>query len=328
MGLVSVAQTHSIPRTKKGVYSCSSWEIFSFQERRAIKKISCKKIWIRSIILSLNSSLFLSYKDLKIFFLRKIFILIFNRKIMNFSLKESHVHVSGTLWGVGVGPGDVELLTLKAVNILRAAPVVAYPAPLKGMGLARQIADFVLRHNPYCIEIAIRMRFNADRISAQAAYDRGAAAIATHLAAGQDVAVLCEGDPLFFGSFAYILERLGEHFLVKIVPGVTSVTACSAVLQQPFALRDDRAAIIPAQRPEAEIEEILLQVENAAIIKVGRHFPKVVAVLDRLDLRKRAWHIERAFQQQQRIRSLSTMVGVVENPTYFSTILVHRREKI
>ncbi len=247
---------------------------------------------------------------------------------MDCSLFQSSAHVSGTLRGVGVGPGDVELLTLKAVRVLRTVPVVAYPAPLEGICLARQIAESVLNHNPCRIEIAIRMRFDADRISAQAAYDRGASAIATHLAAGRDVAVLCEGDPLFFGSFSYIVERLGYRFPVEVVPGVNSVTACSAVLQHPFALRDDRAAIIPAQLSEAKIEDLLRKVDSAALIKVGRHFAKVVGVLDRLDLLKRAWHIERAGQQGQRVNSLASMVGGAESKTYFSMILVHRREKM
>ncbi len=247
---------------------------------------------------------------------------------MDRSLVQSSAHVSGTLRGVGVGPGDAELITLKAMRVLRTVPVVAYPASLEGICLARQIAESVLKHNPSRIEIAIRMRFDADRISAQAAYDRGASAIATHLAAGRDVAVLCEGDPLFFGSFSYIVERLGHSFPVEIVPGVNSVAACSAVLQHPFALRADRAAIIPAQRPAAEISDILLKVESAALIKVGRHFSKIVGVLDRLNLLKRAWHIERAGQQGERVQSLASMVGGAESHTYFSMILVHRREKM
>ncbi|VBB69110.1 Cobalt-precorrin-2 C20-methyltransferase [invertebrate metagenome] len=225
-----------------------------------------------------------------------------------------------------MGPGDAELLTLKAMRVLRAAPVVAYPAPLKGSGLARQIVESVLSDGLYRIEIAMRMRFNLDRTSAQTAYDRGAAAIATHLAAGRDVAVLCEGDPLFFGSFAYILARLGDRFPVEIVPGVNSIAACSAVLQQPFALLNDRVVIIPASRPAAEIEDALVKAESTAILKVGRHWDKVVRVLDRLDLRRQAWHIERASQTGQQVRSLATVEATVErSSTYFSMILVYRR---
>ncbi len=231
---------------------------------------------------------------------------------------------SGTLWGVGVGPGDPELLTLKAVRILRMVTVIAYPAPSGGGSLARRIAAAVLDDGVNRTEIVLRMRFEADRVSAQTAYDQGAAAIAIHLASGRNVAVLCEGDPLFFGSFAYLMARLKARFPVAVVPGVNSVAACSAIVQRPFAFLDDRAVVIPASRPSDEIEAALATAEAAAIIKVGRHLTRIADVLGRLDLTERAWHVERAGQPGEHIRPLTAAL-VLSVESYFSMILVHRR---
>jgi precorrin-2/cobalt-factor-2 C20-methyltransferase len=230
--------------------------------------------------------------------------------------------MSGTLFGIGVGPGDPELLTLKAARRLATAAVVAYPAPLVGESLARSIVAAHLR--PGIEEIALRMPFVAGH-RPDDAYDAGAAAIAGHLAAGRDVAVLCEGDPLLFGSFIYLLARLGHGFPVEIVPGVSSVTACAAVAAHPLTIRDDALVIVPATRPEAEIEALLAVAEAAAIMKVGRHLEKVRRVLQRLGLANAALCIERAGQPGQRIRRLDE-VEAGELP-YFAIILLHKRGK-
>ncbi len=227
--------------------------------------------------------------------------------------------MSPTLYGIGVGPGDPELLTVKATRILAEAPVIAWPAPLEGEGLARTIAA---RHIPAGrAEIAIRMGFGVDRAGAEAAYDQGAAEIAHHLEAGRDVAVLCEGDPLFFGSFIYLFGRLSPRFTVEIVPGVSSVMAAGAALQAPLCAWDDAVAIIPATRDEAAIEALLRQTEAAAIMKVGRHLPKIRRVLERLDLWDKARFIERVGLPGQRVFAPATVATL----SYFSIILVHRR---
>lgn len=230
--------------------------------------------------------------------------------------------MSGTLYGVGVGPGDPELMTLKAVRIIRAAPVVAYPAPEVGDSMARTIAAGVLAEGRR-EELPLRMRFTADRVSANAAYDAGAAAIAAHLAAGRDVAVLCEGDPLFFGSFIYLLGRLGGGFPVRVVPGVSSLMAAAATVPTPLAALDDCVAIVPATRSEADIERAIAAADAAAIIKAGRHLAKVARVLDRLGLLGPALYIERAGLPEERIRPLAE--AAAEMGPYFSMVLVNRR---
>ena len=224
-----------------------------------------------------------------------------------------------TLYGIGIGPGDPELLTLKAARILSQVPVLAWPAPLEGDGMARSIAAAHIP--PGRIEIAIRMGFTSDRAGTEAAYDRAAAAIATHLEAGRDVAVLCEGDPFFFGSFIYLFARLGQRFPVEVIPGVSSVMAAGAAMLAPLCAWDDGVAIIPATRSEAEIEALLRAPDAAVIMKVGRHLPKVRSVLRRLGLWEQARIIERVGLPGQRVFAPDE---VAELP-YFSIILVHRR---
>ncbi len=227
---------------------------------------------------------------------------------------------AGTLYGLGVGPGDPELITLKALRLLKAAPVIAYPAPEEGESLARKIAAPHLPGGQ--TEIAIRMPLDASRFPAQAVYDRAAEEVATHLDAGRDVAALCEGDPFFYGSFMYLFGRLAGDHRVEVVPGVSSLLACPAALGAPLAARDDTLLVLPATLAEATLEGRLDGIDAAAIIKVGRHLEKVRRVLDRLGLGSRARYIEHATMAEQRIAPLAE---AGDRAPYFSMVLVHAR---
>lgn len=224
----------------------------------------------------------------------------------------------GILYGIGIGPGDAELLTVKAVRLLERVPVLAWPAPLEGEGLARAIAAPHIP--PGKTEIAIRLSFRPERDDTDRAYDQAAAAIAAHLEAGRDVAVLCEGDPLFFGSFIYLMIRLRDRFDIEIVPGISSVMAAAAAARHPLATLDDAVAIIPATLPEDRIARLLAETEAAVIMKVGRHLPKVRRVLERLDLLAGARYVERVGQPGQRLAPLAEIAAA----PYFSLILVHK----
>ena len=129
--------------------------------------------------------------------------------------------MTGILYGLGLGPGDPELLTLKAHRILSTVPVVAYPAPDTGPSFARQIAAPYLSFHQVEVPIIVPMR--VERFPAQEIYDEAADTLARHLDSGLDVAVLCEGDPFFYGSFMYLFERLSGRFATEIVPGVSSM---------------------------------------------------------------------------------------------------------
>ncbi len=228
---------------------------------------------------------------------------------------------SGRLYGLGIGPGDPELITLKALRLLRSAAVVAYPAPEIGESLVRSIAAPYLASTQE--EFAIRLPMSAERFPAEAVYDRAAEVLGQHLAAGRDVAVLCEGDPFFYGSFMYLFARLAKRFPVEAVPGVSSLTACAGALAMPLAARNDVFSIVPAPLSAEAIAARLRESDAAAIIKVGRHFAKVRDVLADLGLQTQARYIEHASMASQRILPLAK-VDPADVP-YFSMILVHRR---
>ena len=225
--------------------------------------------------------------------------------------------MSGTLWGLGVGPGDPELLTTKAIRLLGSLPVLAWPAPLEGDGMARSIAAAYIPAGK--VEIAIRLSFRPERDDTDEAYGKAAESIAGHLAAGRDVGVLCEGDPLFFGSFIYLLNRLRGRFATRVVPGVSSPMAAAAMAVRPLALLDDAVAIIPATRPDAQIRALLEPAEAAVLMKVGRHLPRIKALLAAMGLLECAVAVERATLADQRILPLAE----AETLSYFSVILVH-----
>jgi len=225
----------------------------------------------------------------------------------------------GTLYGVGLGPGDPELMTLKAHRLISGAEVVAYPAPEGGASFARSIAEGAIGADAVEIEISVPM--DVARFPAQEAYDRGAAEISAHLQAGRDVVTLCEGDPFFYGSFMYLFARLAGDFEVEIVPGVTSVTACAAALALPLSARNEVLTIVPGTLGEADLAERIGRAEAVAIMKVGRHLTKIRRVLDGLGLTGRARYVERATLPNQVVSRLD---DAPETAPYFSMILVRK----
>lgn len=229
--------------------------------------------------------------------------------------------MTGTLYGLGVGPGDPELITVKALRILQAAPVLAYPAPESGESLARRIVSPHLTDDK--LEIAIRMPLSAPSFPDDAVYGSAANSLRQHLDDGRNVAVLCEGDPFFYGSFMYLFARMAETHKVEVVPGVSSPMACAAVLGAPLAAQNDVLAVLPAPLDSDTLRTRLESADAAAIIKLGRHFPRIRDLLDDMQLTDRARYIERATMDAERIVPLDE-VDPASSP-YFSMILVHRR---
>ncbi len=231
--------------------------------------------------------------------------------------------MNGTLYGLGIGPGDPELITVKARRILAEAPVIAYPAPEGGNSLVREIAA---PHVPGGrIEIAIATPMAVERFPAQAVYDHYAAEIAGHLSDGRDVAVLCEGDPFLYGSYMYLHERLAPRFPSLVVPGVSSLTAVAAVAGRPLASRNEVLAVIPAPLNEHDLEARLRASDAAAILKVGRHLGKVRRVLRRLGLEDRSVYVERATMPSGRVIPLAEIDD--DGAPYFSMILVNSADR-
>jgi precorrin-2/cobalt-factor-2 C20-methyltransferase len=229
--------------------------------------------------------------------------------------------MTGRLYGLGVGPGDPELITLKAWRILRRVPVVAYPAPTGGASFARGIVASWL--SPAQIELVISVPMEEARFPAQSVYDHAAETIGQHLDAGRGVAVLCQGDPFFYGSFMYLFGRLSERYPCTIVPGVSSLGACAAAAGFPLAARNDAVSVLPATLPDAELTRRLETCDAAAIIKLGRHFARVRALLDQLGLATGAHYVERATLAEARVLALDAVEP--SDAPYFSMILLHRR---
>jgi len=225
--------------------------------------------------------------------------------------------VTGKLYGVGLGPGDPDLMTLRAHRLIAGATVVAYPALAGGDSFARAIAADVIP--AAAREIVMDVPMTLDRAPAQAAYDKGAAEIAAVLEAGEDVICLCEGDPFFYGSFMYLFARLSEQFEVEVVPGVTSITTCAARAGVPLAARNERLTVLPGPLPEAELRSRIEGAESVAIMKVGRHLAKIRGVIEALGLTGKAMYIERASLPEEVVCPLKE---APEKAPYFSMILL------
>jgi precorrin-2/cobalt-factor-2 C20-methyltransferase len=226
----------------------------------------------------------------------------------------------GTLHLIGVGPGDPELLTLKAARLLDEMPVIAYVTTGGGKALALEIAQ---RHcNPHADYLPLPIPMGTDRAPAEAAYDAAAAAILGHLTAGEDVAYLCEGDPLFYGSAMYLLQRLSAVARVVVVPGVTSLTAAAAAIPLPLASRNDILKVLPATLSDERLRAELSGADAVAIIKVGRHFDRIRASLAETGRISRAVVVEHATTDRQRITRVEDFA--YEDRPYFSVILSWR----
>ncbi len=225
--------------------------------------------------------------------------------------------MTGTLYGVGVGPGDPDLMTVKAQKLIQGADVIAYPSLAGGDSFARSIAADLIPDD--VVEIAMDVPMTTDRAPAQAAYDAGAKEIAKALEDGKNVVCLCEGDPFFYGSFMYLYARLATRFDVEVVPGVTSVTTCAAKAGMPLAARNERLTVLPGPLPKEKLKDRIEGAESVAIMKVGRHMRKIRGVITELGLLDQATYVERASLPDEVVCPLEQ---APEDAPYFSMILI------
>ncbi|WP_433296080.1 precorrin-2 C(20)-methyltransferase [Actinoplanes sp. CA-030573] len=227
---------------------------------------------------------------------------------------------------MGVGPGDPELITVKAARLIEAADVVAYHAARHGRSNARAIAAAHLR--PGQIEEPLIYPVTTEGTDHPGGYQgaiddfyaESAARLAAHLDAGRDVVVLAEGDPFFYGSYMHMHKRLSGRYDTTVVPGVTSVSAASAALGRPLMERDEVLTILPGTLPAAELTAHLTGTESAAIMKLGRTFPNVREALERSGRLADAWYVERATMTDERTAALREVDA--DSVPYFSLALL------
>ena len=233
---------------------------------------------------------------------------------------------AGKLIGVGVGPGDPDLLTLKAINAIGEADAIAFFAKAGNASHARTIAARHLRdgiielplHYPVTTEVpkcsAVYREALADF------YDGAAAKIAAHLEAGLRVIVLCEGDPLFYGSYMHLHARLASRFAAEIVAGVTGMSGCWSAVGVPIAQGDDVFTVLPATLPESELQRRLADADAAVIMKVGRNLAKVRRALAGSGRLQRALYVERGTMADAKMLPLNAKPD--DEAPYFAVVLV------
>jgi precorrin-2/cobalt-factor-2 C20-methyltransferase len=206
---------------------------------------------------------------------------------------------SACLIGVGVGPGDPELLTLKAARMLGEADVVAHFAKAGKASNARKTVAQHLRPGveelPFLYPVTIEIPTSTSRYrdAIRDFYDASAVSVARHLDAGRTVAVLSEGDPLFYGSYMHLHVRLAPRYRSEVVPGISAMSGCWSIAGAPIAQGDDVFVVLPATLPEAELERRLLDADATVLMKLGRHLEKVRRVLTRTGRLSRAIYVER-----------------------------------
>lgn len=235
--------------------------------------------------------------------------------------------VAGRFIGVGVGPGDPELLTLKAWRLIQNAPVLSFLVNDRGRSQAKQIAsDAIASAISQQIELPIYVPILLDRDPANEAYDQGASEIAQKLEHGLDVVFVCEGDPLFFGSFAYLLERLQGDFTCQVVPGITSVNAAAATLVQPLTMLQESLAVISGRHTDDQILNALKQHDSLVIMKAGQARPRLLKLLKQSGRSGDAQYLEYIGRDQQRVvNDLSELE--LESGPYFSLFVITRSER-
>ncbi|MEM9795966.1 MAG: precorrin-2 C(20)-methyltransferase [Pseudomonadota bacterium] len=225
--------------------------------------------------------------------------------------------MTGTLHGVGLGPGDPGLITRRAAALIEEAEVVAYPTLAGGQSFARSIAADLIP--PRAREIRIDIPMTRDRAPAQAAYDAAAQDISRVLQGGTDVICLCEGDPFFYGSFMYLFARLKDRATVEITPGVTSLTACAARADLPLTARNEVMTVLPGPLPDEALRRHLNAADTLALMKVGRHLPRLRDLLRAEGLLDTAHYVERATLGAERVLPLA---DAPDDAPYFSMILI------
>jgi precorrin-2/cobalt-factor-2 C20-methyltransferase len=234
--------------------------------------------------------------------------------------------VSGRLIGVGVGPGDPELVTLKAVRALQRADVVAHFAKAGNAGNGRTIAAVHLKPGVAELPLIYPVTTEIPRCEPRYQkligdfYDAAAAAVAERLDAGLTVAAICEGDPLFYGSFMHLHVRLAQRYPTEIIAGVSGMAGCWSAAGLPIAQGDDVLMVVPGTLPEAELTRRFAEADAVVVMKLGRNLPKVRRALAQAERLDRAIYVERGTMRDAVTVSLKDKSD--DCAPYFAVVLV------
>ena len=234
--------------------------------------------------------------------------------------------MTGRLYGVGLGPGDPELITLKAARLIAAADVIAFHAGVGKQSNARRIAADIIPEGVieeelrYPVTTGTTAHLGGYAGAMAEFYEESAARLAVHLEAGRTVVVLAEGDPLFYGSYMYMHDRLADRFETEVVPGVPAFAAATATVASPLVRLTDVLTILPGTLDEPELARRLADTDGAIIMKLGRTFPKVVSALRQAGRLEGALYVERASMPEERWLPVADVDP--DSVPYFSLIVV------
>jgi len=245
--------------------------------------------------------------------------------------ERSTSHATGRLYGVGVGPGDPDLLTVKAARLIAEADVVAYHSGTGRSSIARSVVACLIRAD--VTEEELSYPVTTGEIEHPGGYygalddfyEQCAARLAVHLEAGRTVVVLAEGDPLFYGSFMYLHDRLAQRFTTEIVPGVTALSGATAAAAMPLARHEDVLTVLPGTLPVPELARRLADTEAAVIMKLGRNFEGVRDALRQAGMLDRAVYVERATRDSQRVMPVADVPA--DTVPYMSVIVVAGQDR-
>ncbi|KAA5598178.1 precorrin-2 C(20)-methyltransferase [Blastochloris sulfoviridis] len=234
--------------------------------------------------------------------------------------------MTGTIHGVGLGPGDPELMSVKAARLVRQAAIVAYFRKPGRPGVARTIVEGLLA--PGCAEIAMEYPVTTEIPADDPAYneilrpfyEKAADDLAAQAAAGRDVVVLCEGDPFLYGSFMHLYSRLRERAKVEVVPGIPGMSGCWTAAGEPMTYGDDVLVVLPATLEEGTLVSQMEIADALVVMKLGRNLGKVRRALEIAGFLERALYVEYGTMAEQTVMPLSDK-GDDEAP-YFSMVLV------
>ncbi|MCK7473795.1 MAG: precorrin-2 C(20)-methyltransferase [Rhodopseudomonas palustris] len=233
----------------------------------------------------------------------------------------------GTIYGVGLGPGDPELISLKAARLIKSATHIAYFRKAGRPGQARQLADSLLPAQAvelpmdYPVTTEIALDDGAYAAMLRVFYEQCVERLLQHAWRGDDVVVLCEGDPFLYGSFMHLHRRLIGRVPVEVVPGITGMSGCWTASGTPITYGDDVLHVVPATLDEAQLCQAMQGADALVVMKLGRNLPNARRALQTVGLAERAVYVEHGTMAQQQVIKLTDKRD--DNAPYFSMILVH-----